>query len=215
VTAIDEVWPVRGIRLRAENGELELRPLTEDDLAPLASIIPDDAEPDPRLPDAGLAAATQRAGKVCQSYWRSVGDWRIEEWRLGFVVLRAGQPIGAQELEGESFLVRRCVDSSSWLAKEWRGKGFGKAMRAAVLALAFEGLGAEVAVTEALEANHASLGVSRALGYEPNGETVHDHDGVAARMIHLRLTRERWASIRGDWPVSIEGLRPALPMFGI
>jgi RimJ/RimL family protein N-acetyltransferase len=189
--------------------------MRESDQPQLAAIVPDDAEPDPRLAEVGLDPATRRAGNLLQSYWGSMGGWTIESWRLGFVVLRAGEMIGCQELEGVGFAIRRTVDSSSWLARAWRGQGLGKAMRAAVLALAFDGLGAEVADTEALEGNNASLGVSRALGYEPNGEAVHDHGGVAERMIRLRLVRSRWEEIRGDWRVSIEGLESARPMFGL
>jgi RimJ/RimL family protein N-acetyltransferase len=67
-------------------------------------------------------------------------------------------------LEGQDFLVRRTVDSSSQLRTDARGRGWGKQMRRAVLALAFGPLGAELAVTSAWHHNRASLGVSRALG---------------------------------------------------
>ena len=49
-------------------------------------------------------------------------------------------------------------------------------MRTAVLALAFEGLDAEIALTEAWSDNEASLGVSRSLGYLPNGSVRHRRD---------------------------------------
>jgi hypothetical protein len=41
------------------------------------------------------------------------------------------------------------------------------------LALAFGPLQAQAAITSAWHDNHASLGVSRALGYRPNGESLH------------------------------------------
>ncbi len=44
-------------------------------------------------------------------------------------------------------------------------------MRAAILHLAFAGLSAREASSEAFADNDASNGVSRALGYEPNGTT--------------------------------------------
>ena len=52
-------------------------------------------------------------------------------------------------------------------------------MRGAVLALAFDGLGAESATTEAFVDNPASAGVSRALGYRPNGTGSIAPEGVA------------------------------------
>ena len=42
-------------------------------------------------------------------------------------------------------------------------------MRAAILHLAFEGLGAASAESEAFHDNHASNRVSQILGYSPNG----------------------------------------------
>jgi RimJ/RimL family protein N-acetyltransferase len=71
------------------------------------------------------------------------------------------------------------VDSSSFLTGAVRGRGLGKQMRAAVLTLAFGPLGARFAITSAWSDNHASLGVSRALGYVENGETADRRDDVA------------------------------------
>jgi hypothetical protein len=52
-------------------------------------------------------------------------------------------------------------------------------MRRAVLALTFGPLQARAAIAEAWHDNHASQGVSRALGYRPNGESLHRRgDGV-------------------------------------
>src|SRR4029079_19332889 len=113
-------------------------------------------------------ARVRRGIVVHQSYWKYYGSWRPEAWRLNFVVHHGGRLIGVQELEGNDFLALRTVDTSSHLVADARGLGLGKAMRAAVLALAFGPLDAEVAITSAWHDNHASLGVSRALGYQPN-----------------------------------------------
>jgi RimJ/RimL family protein N-acetyltransferase len=214
---ISDGWPLFHLVLRTERCELELRPMTEADSAELTAIKPDDAEPDPHLPVFGLGdPAAVRGAQLLQSYWTSMGNWRPEAWRVGFVVRRAGVCVGVQELESEAFLQRGTVETSSWLGTRWRGLGIGKEMRAAVLALAFEGLGAVVAETEALEGNDASLGVSASLGYQPNGETVHDHDGTRARMLRMRLPRATWAaSVKPDWPCRVDGLDRALPMFGL
>ena len=91
----------------------------------------------------------------------------------------------------------------------------GKAMRAAVLALAFGPLEAQCAITSAWDDNHSSLGVSRALGYQPNGQYRHRRDDGVGAMVHLRLTREDWlASGAGD-SVQISGFEACRPYFGV
>ena len=112
----------------------------------------------------------------------------MDNWRLDFVVVVGKQIIGVQSLEGEDFLVLRTVDSASHLAPDGRGRGWGKQARRAVLALAFGSLAAEYAISSAWHHNAASLGVSRALGYKPNGESRQRSDtGPGAdTMLHLR-----------------------------
>ena len=105
--------------------------------------------------------------------------------------------MGFQELEGNDFLLLRTVDTSSFLIPSVRGRGFGKQMRRAVLALAFGPMEAAAAITSAWHDNHASLGVSRALGYQPNGESLHAREGRSDVMIHLRLRRSDW--LDADW----------------
>jgi RimJ/RimL family protein N-acetyltransferase len=107
------------------------------------------------------------------------------------------------------------VDSSSFLTSEVRGRGLGKQMRAAVLALAFGALGARFAIASAWSDNHGSLGVSRALGDEENGVIADRRGGVAAEMAHLRLTRDRWAA--SGWPeqTAVCGVEECLVFFGL
>ena len=125
--------------------------------------------------------------------------------------------VGAQELEGTDFPLLRTVDTASFLVPEARGLGIGKAMRSAVLALAFEGLAADAAITSAWQDNDGSLGVSRSLGYRPNGEQLHAREGQGLPrdlMVHLRMTRDDWFG-RPRPAVEISGLDPCLPLFGL
>src|SRR5262249_48376652 len=122
--------------------------------------------------------------------------------------------LGTQELEGTDFVLLRTVDSSSFLAPQARGRGIGKAMRTAILALAFGPMQAQAAITSAWQDNHASLGVSRSLGYRPNGEHLHARDDGVDLMVHLRLTRQDWES-RPRPEVSISGWDPCRPFFGL
>jgi RimJ/RimL family protein N-acetyltransferase len=165
-------WPLPGLRLRTP--DLLLRPTTEADLPAVAATLSADIATNPQLPRfPGLGERTSRAVSAHQSYWQSLGNWSVNNWRLDFVVVVGERIIGVQSLEGEDFLVLRTVDSASHLARDTRGHGWGKQARRAVLALAFGPLGAEYAITSAWYHNAASLGVSRSLGYKPNGESRH------------------------------------------
>ena len=86
-------------------------------------------------------------------------------------------------------------------------------MRAAVLHLAFVGLGAEEAISTAFVRNAASLGVSSRLGYEPDGIERRVVRGTAEVDRRLRLTRARW-DLHRTVPVTIEGLAPCLAELG-
>lgn len=55
------------------------------------------------------------------------------------------------------------------LAPSLRHRGLGTEMRSAILHLAFDGLDAREASSEAFADNEASNAVSRSLGYEPTG----------------------------------------------
>jgi RimJ/RimL family protein N-acetyltransferase len=65
-------------------------------------------------------------------------------------------------------------------------------MRSAILHLAFDGLGAREASSEAFTDNEASNAVSRALGYEPNGTTWATRRGSPAQLTAWKLTRNNW-----------------------
>jgi RimJ/RimL family protein N-acetyltransferase len=107
------------------------------------------------------------------------------------------------------------VDSSSFLAGAARGHGWGKQMRAAVLTLAFGALGARFAITSAWEDNHASLAVSRALGYVSNGVTAHRRGDTAGETAHMRVTREKWLTSRWPERVDVAGADQCMAFFGL
>lgn len=62
----------------------------------------------------------------------------------------------------KDFAVTRQAANGSWLGPAHQGQGFGTEMQAAVLHLAFAGLGAAYAVSAAMTDNLGSLGVPRA-----------------------------------------------------
>ena len=95
-------WPLPGLRLRTP--DLLLRPTTEADLSAVAATLSADIATDPRLPRfPGLDERISRAVAAHQSYWQSVGNWSVDNWRLDFVVVVGERIIGVQSLEGEDF----------------------------------------------------------------------------------------------------------------
>lgn len=207
-------WPM--FDLRVTTSDLQLRHLTEADLDTLASILPEDAEQDPSATSYPSLDREQNRGVVVhQDYWRARGVWRPESWSLSFGVFRAGDLVGYQGLEADDFARLRTVDSSSFLAAGARGHGWGKQMRAAVLALAFGPLDARFAITSAWTDNHASLGVSRALGYVDNGVTAHRRGDTVGEMAHMRLTREEWLTSGWAARAVVAGAEECLAFFDL
>ncbi len=143
-----------------------------------------------------------------------MASWTPEKWTFNAAVVHEGTVIGIQDLTGKDFAITRQVSTGSWLTRSHQGKGLGTEMRAAVLHLAFECLGAEAAVTEAFKTSEASRGVTRKLGYELDGSNLVALRGQQVSEDRYRLTRENWEKHR-TVPVTVEGLEPCLPYFGL
>ncbi|MCA1217633.1 GNAT family N-acetyltransferase [Streptomyces sp. 8L] len=208
-------WPLVGLRLTTPRLELRLPSL--DDLAALASLAAEGVH-DPAVQPFTVpwtdAAPEERARSVLQYHWRCWGEWRKEDWTLNLVVLRDDVVLGTQGISGRDFPIRREVATGSWLRVAHHGQGAGTEMRAAVLQLAFAGLGARHAVSSTNVDNSASLGVSRKLGYQEDGIERHAVRGEPALLHRLRLTAERRQEHRSV-PVKVEGLPACLPWFGL
>ncbi len=215
MTSPPHPWPFFDLAVRTPR--LELRYATDPLLLELTGVADDVIAPG-SLPFDGdatfydLSPAGRRRWLAGQ--WsarsRTSPDW----WVLVFAVVVDGKAVGTQEMTGVRFPALRTVETFSWLTRSYQGRGIGKEMRAAVLHLAFAGLGAERAQSEAFEDNLASCGVSRALGYEPNGTTWALRAGQSAPMSRFMLTREKWAARRRD-DITISGLGACLPLLGL
>lgn len=210
----DPSWPL--FDLRVSVGALTLRPMTEADLPGLAMLLPADVELDPRLPAyRTVEPQVGRRIQLYQSYWHQLGNWRPESWRLPFVAFRDGATVGVQGLEGTNFALLRVVETYSWVVAGARRQGVGRAMRLGVLALAFDHLSADVAETEALADNPASLAVSQSLSYVDNGVGRHDHAGQVVDMLRMRMTRARWAEEHTGHGVRVAGVDACRHLFGL
>jgi RimJ/RimL family protein N-acetyltransferase len=155
-----------------------------------------------------------REWRWLRGIWRGRARVEPDFWRLYFVVLLGGEPIGEQTLTGTDFARFGTVTTFSWLAPGRRGLGIGREMRAAILHLAFAGLGAREAESDAFTDNQASNKVSRALGYEPNGTTWDTRRGEAAPIQRWRLTRDAWDRVRRD-DIELVGVAECLPALGL
>lgn len=208
------IWPLYGLRLTTPRLELRLpdaAALTE--LAELAGgRIHDEAEMPFSVP--WTAVGPQERMRGCfQHVLSTVADWRPEAWTLSTAVVHEGTVIGRADLSGDAFAVVREARTGSWLGADHQGRGFGTEMRAALLHLAFEGLGAHSATSAAMADNPRSRRVSEKLGYRPDGVSVAAVQGRARHLKHFRLDRAGWEAHR-TVPVQVHGLAAALPLFG-
>ena len=196
--------------VRVATPRLELRGATDDLLDQLAEVVRagkayaepapyDDPmsfyEPDPDL----------RVAKWLRAIWRRRGEVEPGVWRLCFVVMVAGRPVGEQTLTGLDFSTFGTVTTFSWLSADERGRGLGQEMRAAILHLAFDGLGASEATSDAFVDNLGSNAISRGLGYHPDGSDWATRQGEPALLNRWRLTRNDWERRRRD-DIQVDGI---------
>ena len=117
-------------------------------------------------------------------------------------------------MKGVAFPQLRTIGTGSWLARAHQRRGIGSEMRAAVLDFAFAALDADVAVTGAYSYNQGSIGISRRLGYEPNGTRRDVVRGAPADALLFRLSRERWLATE-HLDVAIEGFELCAGFFAL
>ena len=203
-------YPPLGVRVSTPT--LELRGATDELLDELAEVVRSGrthAEPPPyddpmsfyeKDPDV-------RVAKWLRGIWRGRGHVEPEGWRLYFVVMVDGRPVGEQTVSGVDFATLGTVTTFSWLSADLRGRGLGREMREAILHLAFDGLGAQEAASDAFVDNEGSNAVSRGLGYAPNGSEWATRQGRPALLNRWRLTRDVWKQHRRD-DIELHGVEP-------
>jgi RimJ/RimL family protein N-acetyltransferase len=194
-------YPLLGLRVSTPT--LELRGATDellDELADLVRAGKTHADPAPYDDPMSFYETDPdlRVAKWLRAVWRRRGTVEPDMWRLYFVVVVDGRPVGEQSLTGMSFSTLGTVATFSWLSVDERGQGLGREMRAAILHLAFEGLGAKEAGSDAFVDNQGSNAISRGLGYQPNGSDWATRQGEPALLNRWRLTRDDWEQRRRD-----------------
>ena len=208
-------WPLFGLRLRI--GDVELRPPSDTDQADLADLALAGIHPPDVMPFSTEWTDTPRdelGRSTMQFLWSTRAQWSAEAWDLVLAVERAGLVVGAQAVHAEDFVHRRSVSTGSWLGHRHQGQGTGTMMRAAVLALAFDHLGAVEARSGAFLDNPSSAGVSRALGYVEDGTQVHAPRGRRVVEQRFVMTQDAWRA-RERPTVTVTGLAACRDMFGL
>jgi len=215
MTGMTQWWPLAGLRLLTPR--LELRLPTDRDLDELADLAAAGVH-DPEVQPFGFpwtdVSPAERARSTVLYHWSQRGAWKPEHWSLDLVAVRDGAVVGMQGMSAADFAVLREVSTGSWLGQDHQRQGIGTEMRAALLHLAFAGLEAQYATSTAFTDNPASLGVSRKLGYADDGIQRQVSRGQPATLQRLRLDRRSWAATH-SLPVTIVGLQPCLPLFGL
>ena len=209
------LWPLFDLAVRTPR--VELRYPDDELAADLAELTGEpihDPETMPFSQPWTDAPPEVRRRTSLQFYWLRRATFTVDEWSCMMGVLVDGEPVGMQDIMASHFATTKTFKTGSWLTQRMHGRGIGKEMRAAILHLGFAGLGAERACTSAYHDNHSSLGVTRALGYEPNGESVEMRREQADTQLHFTMTRERWQERRRD-DIEIDGLEPCLELFGL
>ncbi len=202
--------------LRLRTPRLELRLGGDAELEELAALAERGIHPPAQMPFA--IAWSDGAGKpgfreeFVEYHRASLVHWAPDAWALNLLVWAEGALAGTQALTAESFARRRVVSTGSWLGVAHQRRGIGTEMRAAVLELAFRGLGALAAESGWLEGNDASRRVSERLGYRETGISVLSPRGAPVTSHDVRLSRDDW---RPPTDVAITGLEPCLPLFGV
>jgi RimJ/RimL family protein N-acetyltransferase len=211
-----DLTPLYGLRLRTDR--LELRWPDEDEMLALARLAQTGVHEADEMPF--LVPWTDRIGQPgfideFVAFHRGLRSaWTPDDWTLELGVWAADELIGVQGLGSHGFLTAKEVKTGSWLAQSYQRRGFGTEMRAAVLELAFHGLGAESALSSVLDGVDASLRVSQKLGYVDDAQEWVEVRGQRRLDRRQRLTRDRWID-RERISVRISGLEPCFPLFGL
>jgi RimJ/RimL family protein N-acetyltransferase len=208
----DAQWPLFDLRVRTPR--LEIRLPTDPDLYRLNELVDLGVHEPSAMPFTipwTDAPPPRRHRESLRFWWSARANWSPESWDFTGAVFVDGAPVGVQDLMAKNFARVRTVETGSWLGRQHQGQGLGKEMRAAILHLAFEGLGAIEAISGAFHDNRASLATSKSLGYTENGDRLMLRRDRPDRIIDLKLDRATWAR-RDD--IEIEGLEACLEMFG-
>ena len=201
--------PLRSIRLRTPR--LELRLASERELVELFRVAEGGIHPPEEMPFYVPWTDSLDLDSFLAFHRSTWAEWSPAKWTLNLITFLDSRPIGSQDIGAKDFATKRMVETGSWLGTPFQGRGLGTEQRAAVLDLAFSGLGASTAVSGSFVHNVKSQRVSEKLGYRRTGTRTLESRGEPVEHYDYRLERPDWSS---PIDVEIRGLGPALSLFG-
>jgi len=208
------LWPLFDLAIRS--GRLELRLPTDDELVELAAVARAGIHPPDEMPFA-VAWSTLPSPRFERNFvshhWAMRAEWSPDHWTLNLGTFLDGRLIGSQGFTGHRFAVYRTIATGSWLGLPFQGQGYGTEMRAAVLAFAFDHLGALRAESDAFLSNARSAAVSRSLGYVENGIAQAAPEGHAIPTQRFLMTVDDWRA-RPRPPIEVTGFEACRDLFG-
>jgi RimJ/RimL family protein N-acetyltransferase len=208
------LWPLFDLAIRSRR--LELRLPTDDELIELAAVARAGIHPPDEMPFA-VAWSNLPSPRFEQNFvryhWAMRAEWSPEHWTLNLGTFLGGRLIGSQGFTAHRFAVYRTIATGSWLGLPFQGQGYGTEMRAAVLAFAFDHLGALRAESDAFLTNPRSAAVSRSLGYVENGVAQAAPEDRPATTQRFLLTADAWRSRPRD-PIEVTGFEACRDLFG-
>lgn len=210
-----DLWPLFGLVVRTPGVVLRLP--DEREIVEVAGLAGRGVHPPgerPYLTPWTDGSPVEVSRRVLQGHWSRLGGWTVRSWELGFGVFVDDRPLGMVVLRARDFPVVREVATASWLGLAHQGNGYGTQARLGLLALAFDHLGAESAVSEVFQDNVSSQRVSRKLGYRPDGISRDARGSEVLVSDRLRLSRPAWRS-RPAAAVTVTGLDRCRPLFGL
>ncbi len=214
---LEEIFPAFGLRITA--GPIALHGLRSEDFPAVTALALSGIHgPDflPFLMPWSDAPADELPLNSARFYWDSFASFRPEAWHLNLVVRYEGEVVGVQDVFAKTdFRQTRMLETGSWLASRHQGRGIGTLMRQVVCAFAFDHLGAELMRSGYIEGNDRSAGVSRRVGYLPEGRTrLADPRSAGYRWERqVSLTPERL--VRAPHPLVVDGLAPFRHQIGL
>ena len=189
---------------------------TDDDLVGLVDAIRSGivgTEPYPFATSWAIDAEPQRTWNTLAFHWGCRTGISGDSFKLPLVAVHDGAVIGSQSIGADDFKALRTVNTGSWIATPWQGRGFAREMRSAVLTFAFEHLGATVATSNARRTTDRSIKVSTGLGYRESGRAPFRFGDEIGEAVRLRLDVADWRRLDERPLVRVDGWHHCAPMF--
>jgi RimJ/RimL family protein N-acetyltransferase len=221
VISVNELYPPLGLAVRTPR--LIIQPADEQCAAELANAVvkhgvhdPSHMPFDPPWTDLPKIEKAQKAFRNAMSRDPHQLTFAVR-YQLTFAVRyqrTPNSPIGEVSIRGIDGKEwgHASVETGSWLLRPEHGKGVGTEVRQAMLALIFDGLGKDYALTASFDNNPASIAVTQKLGYtQLESEFVNNRE-ERREVFKFELHRNNWTRVDG---ISWTGLDLVLTDLGL